>query len=98
MLPDMIVVECVVMKTWLIILISSLIGAGIGVGITVAEFAPAEEVFKITESETSVDPATLNGGRPIAVVEGSADYDFGVMERNVPERHEFILKTPARRR
>jgi hypothetical protein len=81
------------MKLWLVILIASLLGVGIGVGITVAEFAPAEELFVAAEGEGKpIDPANLTGGSPTAVVEGATDYDFGVMERNVARRHEFVLK------
>lgn len=79
------------MRTWLLALLAAFAGVAVGVGITVAEFAPAEEIFVVSaDSEViDIDPAA---GVPRAVVEGSKEYDFGVMERNVQGKHAFIVR------
>jgi hypothetical protein len=77
------------MKAWLVSVLASAAGVAIGTGITVAEFAPAKEVFVISEDEGTVIMTDASGGTPKAVVEGEKEHNFGVMERNVKGEHVF---------
>lgn len=81
------------MKAWLVAVIASAAGIAIGTGITVAEFAPAEEVFVISDdpNNSSFAPTDTFGGTPKAVLEGNAEHNFGVMERNVKGEHLFKI-------
>ena len=71
------------------------LGAAIGIGSSLREFAH-EQGIEAVPGSSGVSPA--GGGeasparRPKIIVVGSADFDFGVMERDETRRHTFRLK------
>ena len=81
------------MKTMLVIIFAGLLGLAIGVGQSLSEFWGAREHF-VTRDASGPHFATdpNQPGTPQAVVVGSADYDFGVGERNTPQHHEFEIR------
>lgn len=79
------------MKAWLVATVASLTGVAIGTGITIAEFSSAREQF-VASADDALPIGTSGSGAPQAVVEGTTNYDFGVMERNVKGTHAFVIK------
>lgn len=78
------------MKAWLIAVVAAFVGIAIGTGFTIAEFAPAREIF-ITASAEPSPAADPSASAPKAVVEGGLEYDFGTMERDVKGEHNFRI-------
>jgi hypothetical protein len=81
------------MKTLLVIIFAGLLGLAIGVGQSLSEFWGVRENFatrEASEAHFATDPT--QSGTPKAVVVGSADFDFGVGERNTPQQHEFEIR------
>ena len=51
------------MRTWLLALLAAFAGVAAGVGITVAEFAPAEEIFVVSADSEAIDIDPTAGRR-----------------------------------
>ena len=73
------------------------IGTAIGTGIAMWEMAQADLPFAVVGETIDVDPSELGvggplGRRPRIEIEGSEDFDFGVMEKNASKSHVFVVK------
>ncbi len=80
------------MKTFVIALAAGGLGLAIGIGNTSAEFWGTGEYFHTRPPENLVNQPPSSGGSPKAVVLNGDRYEFGVIERNTKDSHEFTIK------
>lgn len=80
------------MKTWLVALVASLIGVALGISTTVAEFWYANETFNTRPADAKTAAALPDGSAGKAVVIGSDHFEFGALEPNVKQSHEFQIR------
>lgn len=84
------------MKTLLIALAAAVLGLAVGVGSTMAEFWNANEWFHTRAADRLVDKTPPSGARGKVVVLNGDRYEFGVIERNTKDSHEFQIKNEGK--
>ena len=84
------------MKTWLPIGLALLLGIGVGVGIAWARYARYPWDGTAAGIPLGLEMAKDSGGLPPIVSISDDTYDFGFMDADAKERHEFVIKNRGR--
>ena len=83
------------MKLWVLSIAALAAGAALGVGLTASDLADDVAFLPNLEAASSIGPqphAPPPGARPRVEVVGSAEHDFGVMEKDQTRSHTFVFK------
>ena len=87
------------MKSWVIVLVATCLGVGIGVGNTIVErtsheelFLPAEFAAHAKRVEANKKSVEVPKTRPKVEFVNGRVYEFGSMERLSKQSHTFLIK------
>jgi hypothetical protein len=82
------------MRFWILAIAAVVLGVGLGIGTTVAEFWSARELlYKDGTLPSASDEAVAPSGPPAKVeVVGGGKFDFGAMQAHETRAHEFTIR------
>ncbi len=80
------------MRLAALLLVTALLGGGVGFALTLSEFAGTPEEFGLENTRGAGNSRGSVPGQASVYVEGESTFDFGVMQRGEERSHTFVLR------